>query len=268
MRVLVTVKTYPHPSKQSVETVCTAGITEDGKWIRLYPIPHRYLNGDNQFKTFDWIEVNAEKRPPHKDRRPESYSVDSGSITIIRHLDSKKDITTRYRYISSLEKASLEELKRLHDTEGVSLGVIRPKDMKGLTLEKDAEDWTEEQRNQLNQTSILDPQDTVVPLRKVPYKIKCSFRCDDPDCKGHNLMLTSWEYNWTLLRILDECKKNKEQAEQELQNRWMKMFTNRIGYLILGTVNSLERYGGTFILIGHCSFPMDVLGRGEQLSLF
>lgn len=162
----MTVKTYPHPSNKSIETVCTAGITEDGKWIRLYPIPHRYLSGKNQFRVFEWIEVNAEKRPAHKDRRPESYSVDSDSISVVGYLDPQKDIATRYKYISSLEVSSLEKLKLLHNTDGTSLGVIRPKCIKSLSLEKDSDDWTEEQKNQLNQTSMLDQQDKITPLRK------------------------------------------------------------------------------------------------------
>lgn len=41
-KVLITVLTYPHPSQQHQETICTAGITETGDWIRLYPIDYRY----------------------------------------------------------------------------------------------------------------------------------------------------------------------------------------------------------------------------------
>ena len=67
-RVLITVKTYPTPSKKSNETVCTAGITENGEWIRLYPIPYRYLNGEQKFRIFDWIEVSVAKRDRAKGR--------------------------------------------------------------------------------------------------------------------------------------------------------------------------------------------------------
>ena len=38
-RVLVTVKAYPKPSGKYEELVCTAGFTESGKWIRIYPLP-------------------------------------------------------------------------------------------------------------------------------------------------------------------------------------------------------------------------------------
>ncbi len=41
-KVLITVMTYPHPSESHQELVCTAGITESGEWVRLYPIDYRY----------------------------------------------------------------------------------------------------------------------------------------------------------------------------------------------------------------------------------
>ncbi len=43
-RVLITVKTYPTLSRKYGETVCTAGIREDGSWVRIYPVPFRRLD--------------------------------------------------------------------------------------------------------------------------------------------------------------------------------------------------------------------------------
>ena len=37
LKVLVTVKTYPIPSAKYDELSCTAGVTEAGDFIRLYP---------------------------------------------------------------------------------------------------------------------------------------------------------------------------------------------------------------------------------------
>ena len=37
-RILVTVKTYPTLSRKYGETVCTAGVREDGTWVRIYPV--------------------------------------------------------------------------------------------------------------------------------------------------------------------------------------------------------------------------------------
>ena len=48
-KVLIVVMTYPHPSRGYLELVCTAGITEQGEWVRLYPIDYRYRRRDQQF---------------------------------------------------------------------------------------------------------------------------------------------------------------------------------------------------------------------------
>lgn len=91
-KILITVKTYPTPANKYIETVCTAGLTESGEWIRLYPIRFRMLDEEKQFKKFDWIEVEVEKRSINKDRRPESYFCNSDSIRIIGHLDTAEGI--------------------------------------------------------------------------------------------------------------------------------------------------------------------------------
>jgi len=42
-KVLITVKAYPQPSRSYDELVCTAGILEDGSWIRIYPVPFKFI---------------------------------------------------------------------------------------------------------------------------------------------------------------------------------------------------------------------------------
>ena len=50
--VLITVMTYPHPSAQYKEIVCTAGVTEAGEWVRLYPIDYRYRPEAQKFHKY------------------------------------------------------------------------------------------------------------------------------------------------------------------------------------------------------------------------
>ena len=49
-RTLILCKTYPSPSSRYAETSCVAGVTADGELIRLFPVPFRLINGDQQFK--------------------------------------------------------------------------------------------------------------------------------------------------------------------------------------------------------------------------
>ena len=54
LKVLITVKTYPIPSAKYDELVCTAGVTESGDFIRLYPIRFRDLPYSQQYKKYQW----------------------------------------------------------------------------------------------------------------------------------------------------------------------------------------------------------------------
>ncbi len=69
-KVLISVKTYPTLSKKYNELVCTAGLLEDGTWVRIYPLPFRGLEHDQQYKKWQWIKLDLEKNL--SDRRPES----------------------------------------------------------------------------------------------------------------------------------------------------------------------------------------------------
>jgi len=70
-RVLITVKTYPTLSRKYGETVCTAGVRTDGSWMRIYPVPFRRLNEEEQYRKFDWIETTFVRS--RSDPRPESH---------------------------------------------------------------------------------------------------------------------------------------------------------------------------------------------------
>ncbi len=52
MKILITVKTYPIPSAKYDELVCTAGVREDGGFVRLYPISFRDLPFSQQYKKY------------------------------------------------------------------------------------------------------------------------------------------------------------------------------------------------------------------------
>jgi hypothetical protein len=62
--------TYPIPSAKYGELVCTAGVTESGDFVRLYPIRYRDLPLAQQYKKYQWIEVDVERH--RSDSRKES----------------------------------------------------------------------------------------------------------------------------------------------------------------------------------------------------
>ena len=81
LRVRILVKAFPQPSKAHEETVCCAGISEDGtELLRLFPIRFRRLPKEHQFERFDLVEMTATKA---SDPRPESYRIDETSIRLV-----------------------------------------------------------------------------------------------------------------------------------------------------------------------------------------
>ena len=80
-RVLITVRTYPTPAQKGIEVSCTAGVTDDKRWIRLFPVPYRFLGPDQRFRKYQWIELNILKAS--SDSRPESFHPDLDSIKIV-----------------------------------------------------------------------------------------------------------------------------------------------------------------------------------------
>ena len=109
-RVLITVKTYPSISVKYDELVCTAGIDEQGNWIRIYPIPFRKLDYSKQYQKYHWIEIDLVKNS--KDFRPESYR--------------PKDIDDRKEVFQRAWDASLQhQLKNVPDFDETFDGVIK-----------------------------------------------------------------------------------------------------------------------------------------------
>ncbi len=65
------VKTYPNFSAQYEETVCTARVLENGKWVRIYPVPYRLLQDYERYEKHQWISVDLQRNA--RDHRRESY---------------------------------------------------------------------------------------------------------------------------------------------------------------------------------------------------
>lgn len=112
LKVLITVKTYPIPSKKYNELVCTAGVRENGELVRLYPINFRDLPYSQQYTKYQWIEVVAEKHAG-PDKRKESYKPDVKTIKMLGEPipTDHGDWSERAKYVLKKIARSLEELE-------------------------------------------------------------------------------------------------------------------------------------------------------------
>lgn len=225
-RILIVVKTYPEPSRKYRETSCTGGVTQvNGIWTmrRLYPIPYRLLDGEKQFKKWDWVTLRVRKST--SDPRPESYHIDPDTISIVDHIS---DWGNRRVILENLLIQSLEELdhaRRLGGSQGPTTGMIRPKEIFGLRISKgEITNWDNEDYTWLQQELSLEQETQVRRVRPLPYDFHFEFRCDDPACSGHRIKISDWELSQLFWNCYSKYGSEweipfRKKAEEDLLNR-------------------------------------------------
>lgn len=242
-RVLVCAKTYPTPASKGAEVSCTAGVTDDGKWIRLFPIPFRFMEGNQRFKKYQWIEVAATKSL--SDPRKESFEVNIDTLkTISAPLPTKDAWEARKKIVLPLQAPSLCYLQRTRRQTRDTLGIFKPKTIHKFIIKPDTPDWTPAEREKLLQYSLYD-KSPLQPLEKIPYKFSYRFTCHDKACNGHKLICIDWELCQSYRVWRDKYKDNWEWT---LLNRYeTDMILNRDTHFFVGTIHG---HPGTWIIIG------------------
>jgi hypothetical protein len=145
-RVYIVVKTYPTISTKYAELVCTAGMLEDGSWIRLYPLKFRTLDMDKKYEKYQWIEIEVERNT--SDFRPETYRpFNLDKIEVLPKVKTKrvdwnerKDIIFKNKqvYTNLAEIIVLSKTKPLY----TSLAVFKPTQILDFVCEKTERDET------------------------------------------------------------------------------------------------------------------------------
>lgn len=217
LKVLITVKTYPIPSAKYDELVCTAGVTEKGEFIRLYPINFRDLPYSQQYRKYQWIEVQAEK---HKGRdvRKESYRPNCDSIQILGEpiKSNPGNWAERAKYVMPNIALSMEDLHARQENDRTSLGIFKPKNVQDLVITPDSGEWKASFRTALQQARLWETRSvSKIPPRKVPFKFQYQFECNDSRCKRkHRMMIEDWEVGALFWRLVDQGATHKEAADR------------------------------------------------------
>ncbi len=210
-KVLILVKTYPVPSGKHGEVACTAGITENAEWVRLYPIPFRSLGELQKYQKYQWVEVELAPKGSANDMRKESRKV---KINTIKPIDPPippgDNWRARRKLVDQLPVRTLNEFKTLYNSDKTSLGVVRPARVLDLKIEPVSPVWSEKQQAILNQPDFFRPQTKA--LAKLPYKFSYQFECEDSD-KAHNAMIEDWELGALYLKEAHRLGGEKAAAE-------------------------------------------------------
>ena len=262
LRILITVKTYPLPSTKHTEIVCTAGVQQDGTFARLYPVDYRYRPFDEQYRKYQWIEVEAEKRT--SDPRPESFRPVSGAAiaTIGEPLSTEDGWYERKKIVLAKEPKSMCELER-RPQSCCSLGIIRPKCVDDLLAEPTEADWTPKQKQQLAQLRLFGPANK--PLEKIPYKFSYVFTCEDSGCRGHQKMVEDWEIG-QLYRKMRDRYGNEGKAVEKVRDKFLGQLCGASvdTHFFVGTI--LQH--NTWIVIGTFCPPKKASTLSSQKTLW
>ncbi len=258
--VLIVARTYPRPSKKSIEVSCTAGITEDGHWIRLFPIPYRFLDPDKRFTKYQTIEVYAMKAPA--DSRPESYKVDTDKIKVIApEIPSTNAWLLRKARIFPLKASSLCALQQQRNlTREPTLGFIKAH-IKKLAIKPTSSEWTADELRKLHHSLPLFGTVPQHELIKLPYDFSYEFKCDQPDCPSHNLICTDWEIGASFLRWKSGYGLNWEEKFRETYEA--EMITAKDTHFFVG---NLHEFPNAWIIIG-LFYPPKLSENATQPSL-
>lgn len=233
-RVLITVLTYPHPSREYNELVCTAGITEEGEWVRLYPIPYRDLPRGLKFKKYQWIEIELGERGQQNDKRKESHRPDIESIKILGEpIPTNKTWEVRRKIIDKLPVHTVKELREQYEANKTSLGIVRPTRILEVKVEEADRDWKPQWQVIYDQFRLFgEPPKT---LNKIPYKFSYVFECSDSHTP-HSAMIEDWELGVLYLREVARLG-SEDAAIESVKNNYFTMMCDpkRDTHLFMGT---------------------------------
>lgn len=195
VKVLVTVKASPQPSAGYGDTVCVAGVlmTDRPRWIRLYPVPFRYLEGAQQFNKY--AVINVQLHESTRDKRPESAKIVATSLVVGGVLPPWKQ---RADWVEPLVGPTMCELNAgvKANADGTSLGAIRPAKVDPILKFEPHGPWTPDQLNILtaeaNQGSLFGPPHAAM-LEPPRLKVRLRYWCLAPACKSHTQRIIDWE---------------------------------------------------------------------------
>ena len=241
-KVLITVKTYPAISNKYDELVCTAGFLEDGTWIRIYPIQFRKKSSEEQYKKYDWIEINLIKNT--SDFRKESFKPVSYNteIKILGRLGSesnwllRKEIVFKNKVYTDIDELISEAKNREIMT---SLAVFKPTEIIDFTIEKVEREWDKKKLEKLKQdrSSNLfaqEDKDLFEVVKKLPYKFSYVLR--DCNRKQSKMMIEDWEIGQLYWNCLARHEGNEAKAVKDVKKKYFDDFAKiKDLHLFLGT---------------------------------
>ncbi len=270
-RILITVKTYPTLSRRYGETVCTAGIREDGSWVRLYPVPFRRLDEKEQYRKYDWVELDVRKST--SDPRPETFHpTDAKAIQPVGHLDTADGWRERRRWLNLMPLYTrLGPLLDGAKNNTVSLALFKPAGVIDFIVEECARDWdaakVEAMRGMAAQGELFAEEQwrqTFRLMPKLPYDF--SYRFEDADGRESTLKILDWEAGQLFHNCLRDARNDEATALAKVRQKYFDQFIRTDLHFFLGTMRQFHGFApNPWVVIGVVPLPPG--GGVRQLEL-
>ena len=225
-KVLITVKTYPQPSDFYGEIVCTAGLLENGKWVRIYPVPFRLLSEYNKFKKYNWIEIDLKKHR-RTDFRPETYSPKSDvdqDLKILSKLGTENNWQLRKEIVLKDVFTSFNELIELSlGEEKISLETLKPKKIIDFYWKETEREWPKKWLGKLQQLDFFNELNLSSIVRKLPYKFYYKFITEE-DNNPRKIEIIDWEIGALFWNCLKSVCNNEQKALKLVRKKYFEDF--------------------------------------------
>jgi hypothetical protein len=270
-RILILAKTYPSPSSKYVETSCVAGINEHGQLRRLYPVPFRLIEGERQFKKWQWITARVKKS--NDDNRMESHRIYVDTIDCdTEPLSTKNNWEDRWLWIDRLPAfTNFKDVNGDREKTDVSIALLRPKRVISLDIAPARNpDWTEEELAKLAQEQVqgklfdeAEAKRQVRELKKIPFDFYYRYICDTPDGEiedRHKIV------DWEAGQLYWKCSRSHGK-DWEAPFRAM-LEGNLTGKNLMFLMGNQHRFQDQWLIISLIYPPMQRPIQNPQISLF
>ncbi|HEY3418557.1 MAG TPA: hypothetical protein VGM23_16900 [Armatimonadota bacterium] len=238
--------------------------------MRIYPVPFRRLEEEQQYKKFDWIECDLVQS--RSDPRPESRNpVDLQQFVPVGHIGTEHNWRERRRLLlrTAPVYTRLKTLIEAAKANKLSLATFKPTRITSFTWEPEEREWDAAKlaamRQQSQQGDLFDEESwrkTFQIIPKLPYSF--SYRYEDADGQSSEMQILDWEIGalyWNCWRRADG---NEEVALQKVREKYVDQFSRTDLHFFLGTTQHFHfRAPNPWVIIGVFPIPYE-----QQATLF
>jgi hypothetical protein len=244
-------------------------MAEDGRLLRLFPVPFRLVEDPQKFKKWQWI--SARVRRAQDDQRPESHRISVDTIAVLGEPLPKRDAwAARLHAVAGVAVFDdFDGLETARQARGVSLALLRPSRLVGMDITPVGKpDWTADEVAKLMQAQLqgslfdaAEEQRSLKLLKKLPFDFHYRFECQaDGVTRSYRKKVADWEAGALYWNV---CRKPDWQAA--FRQKFVSEFAERDVLFLMGTIH---RFPNQWLIVSVLYPPRPPAGQADQALLF